>query len=266
MSDQCLAKGLIPDSVYKRVLESGGTSNDKARTLVLALKTTTETDNGCLEILLDILEKQLPYATKKKLLSEIRKELTEKANTTNTVQHLPSEELPRESALLKSSLLGKFEDAIRQHERACAEKSALEQKLKTKAEEHKILKQNTEASKNQASSGQSGVADRITKCEHEIKAIKARVEELAHTIEEQGMNVKRDRIIVELKTEKMLAASLEKVKEDMRVKECNFASIIREKDLKIKELELDAKERKESTRAPNVVPSDILKQLHIERL
>ena len=33
VSDQCLAKGLIPDSVYKRVLESGGTSEDKARTL-----------------------------------------------------------------------------------------------------------------------------------------------------------------------------------------------------------------------------------------
>ena len=33
VSDQCLAKGLIPESVYKRVLESGGTSEDKARTL-----------------------------------------------------------------------------------------------------------------------------------------------------------------------------------------------------------------------------------------
>ena len=29
VSDQCLAKGLIPDSVYKRILESGGTSEDK---------------------------------------------------------------------------------------------------------------------------------------------------------------------------------------------------------------------------------------------
>ena len=34
VSDQCLAKGLIPDSVYKKVLESGGTSEDKARTLI----------------------------------------------------------------------------------------------------------------------------------------------------------------------------------------------------------------------------------------
>ena len=38
VSDQCLAKGLISDSVYKRVLESGGTSEDKARTLILFCK------------------------------------------------------------------------------------------------------------------------------------------------------------------------------------------------------------------------------------
>ena len=37
VSDQCLAKGLIPDSVYMRVLESGGTSEDKVRILVLAV-------------------------------------------------------------------------------------------------------------------------------------------------------------------------------------------------------------------------------------
>ena len=57
VSDQCLAKGLIPESVHKRVLESGGTSEDKARTLVLAVKTSSETDSGCLEILLNILER-----------------------------------------------------------------------------------------------------------------------------------------------------------------------------------------------------------------
>ena len=55
VSDQCLAKGLIPESVYKRVLESGGTSEDKARTLILAVKTSTETDSRCLGILLTIL-------------------------------------------------------------------------------------------------------------------------------------------------------------------------------------------------------------------
>ena len=59
VSDQCLAKGLIPESVYKRVLESGGTSEDKARTLILAIKKSTETDSRCLNILLTILEAPL---------------------------------------------------------------------------------------------------------------------------------------------------------------------------------------------------------------
>ena len=32
VSDQCLAKGLITESIYRRrILESGGTSEDKAR-------------------------------------------------------------------------------------------------------------------------------------------------------------------------------------------------------------------------------------------
>ena len=266
MSDQCLAKGLIPESVYKRVLESGGTSEDKARTLVQAVQTNTGTDHWCLEILLDILEKQLPYVVKEKVLSEIRKE---KANITQTIQLVPGEELPRESALLQSSLLGKFEDAIRQHERACAEKSVLEEKLKAKVEEHENLKQEFEASKNQTrigSSVPSGVADRMTECEHEIEAIKARVSELVHTIEDQGMKVKRGRITAELNTEKMLAATLEKAKEEMRSKEQVLTSAIQEKDSKIKELELDAKRHKEPIRSPNVVPSDILKRLHIDRL
>ena len=82
VSDQCLAKGLIPDSVYKRVLESGGTNEDEARTLILAVKTSTENDGACLEILLSILDKQLTYTIKEKLLTEKRKELTEKATKT----------------------------------------------------------------------------------------------------------------------------------------------------------------------------------------
>ena len=55
VSDHCLATGLISSSVYDGVLESGGTSKDKTRTLILAVKTSTETDDRCLEILLNIL-------------------------------------------------------------------------------------------------------------------------------------------------------------------------------------------------------------------
>ena len=75
VSDQCLAQGLVPEAVYKKVLESGGTSEDKARTLILAIKKSTETDNRCLKILLNILDEQLPHGIKDKLLSAIRREL-----------------------------------------------------------------------------------------------------------------------------------------------------------------------------------------------
>ena len=81
VSDQCLANGLIPDSVYKSVLELAATSEDRARTLTLAVKKSTETDNKCLEMLLKILEKELPYGIKVKLLSKIRNEIAERAIT-----------------------------------------------------------------------------------------------------------------------------------------------------------------------------------------
>ena len=274
VSDQCLAKRLIPESVYRRVLESGGTSEDKARILVLAVKTSTETDSRCFKIFLSILHQQ---PTCKELVSAIREELTEtklpsttmhflspfgdedidlfstakrqydqaptqnlllsemlrasdrltgklealkkqnqqatsdanarirvtaseqeisalnqrieelkgttekqnrqssgdlsskieelslqlqreeKANISKaevslsqTVQSIPSEELPREYTSLQSSLLGKLEDFIQQHERACAERGSLEEKLKIKSGEYEILKQEFEALKSQA--------------------------------------------------------------------------------------------------------------------
>ena len=40
----------------------------------------------------------------------------------------------------QTSLIGKLEDAIRQHERACIKKQLLEENMKTKEEENKKLK------------------------------------------------------------------------------------------------------------------------------
>jgi hypothetical protein len=140
VSDQCLAKGLIPEPVYKRVLESGGTSEDKARTLILAIKTSTETNSRCFKIFVDILENQQPICCN--LLSNITKQLDEKPNTCTEVVtiHLPqdsaylesTQEVPKETALLQSTLLGKYEDSIRQHERVRSEKDRLEKALNEK--------------------------------------------------------------------------------------------------------------------------------------
>ena len=170
--------------------------------------------------------------------------------------------------MLQSSLLGNFEDSIRQHERACAEKSMLEEKLQAKLEEYESLKSQTQ----EASSVQSSAANaqsRITDCEREIEIIKAKFEKLELTIEEQSMKVKRGRNTVVLKTEKMLATvaqqnqaeTWEKVKDEMRIKEREVTQTIQEKDLRIKELEIESKQYcKESflNQSHNVGPLDIL--------
>ena len=48
-----------------------------------------------------------------------------------------SQDVPRETALLQSTILGKYEDSIRQHERIHSEKDRLEKDLKEKTEEAK---------------------------------------------------------------------------------------------------------------------------------
>ena len=208
VSDQCLAKGLIPDSVYKGVLESGETSEDKARTLILAVKTSTETDGRCLEILLNILEEQLPYGIRDKLLSAIRKEITDKSNTCREVIPLihsvqlsiPSEQLPRETTAVYTQLLGKLEDSIRQHERACTEKKLLEQRLKAKSEKYESLKRELEVLQRENEETSASIRDsvdrtqsRILACESQIENLKTRIKKLEKYIEDQDMQAKRGR-------------------------------------------------------------------------
>ena len=208
VSDQCLAKGLINETVYKRVLESGGTSEDKARTLILAVKKSTETDSRCLEILLNILEQELPFAIRENLLSKIRKELTEKANTSRAVvplskavQQVPLGELSKETTLQQSALLGRFEDSIRQHEHACAEKNLLEERLKVKSEKCERLKGELETLKGQNLELASNTQSRIAACTKQIENLEKRIEELQKTIEEQGMQTRRSRNILVTNTE-----------------------------------------------------------------
>ena len=199
VSVQCLANGLISIQVYKRVLESGGTSKDRARTLLVAVQNSTETDSRCFEILLSILEQELPRASREKLLSKIRKEVTEKVNTCKAIgpsaqanQQLQLGELAKESALQQSSLLGRFEDSIRQHERACAEKKLLEERLKVKSEKCKTLKAELETLRGQ-NQEVTNTQSRISACTIQTENLRKRIEELQKTIEEQGIQAKRDR-------------------------------------------------------------------------
>ena len=184
VSDQCLAKGLIPDSAYKRVLESGGTSEDKARTLILAVKKSTETDSRCLEIFLKILEEQLPYTIRDKLLSKIKNEIAEKAETTANVpkcvsqdiEHIPREELVKESFVLPNYLLARFEKSVREHESACTEKRLLEDRVRTKS---------------------SGVVD----SESELTDLNTRIKQIEKRIGDLDMQTKRDRNMLTTETQ-----------------------------------------------------------------
>ena len=192
VSDQCLAKGLIPDPVYRGLLESRESSDNKARTLLLAIRTGIKNNSNHLEIFLNILVQQ--HLACDKLLSDIRKTLVEKTNTCSEVvlssqnsAHLaPNEQVPRETALLQSPLLDRYEESIRQHERACAEKAKLEATLNDKSRECERLKEELEVLKRQTSPNDESRANtqsRLTTCESEVETLKTKVCELENATE-----------------------------------------------------------------------------------
>ena len=266
VSDQCLAKGLVPESVYKRVLESGGTSEDKARTPILAVMKSTETDSRCLEILLTVLEEKLPYRIRDNLLSQIRKEISEKANTCREVvphsaQLVPSEEIPRESTAIHTQLLGRLEDSIRQHECACTEKNLLEQRLKAKSEKYEKLKNDLEALKSQTKEISTSIRDdmdlaqsRILACESGMMDLKTRIKELEKIIEEQDMQARRGRDTVTTQTKNLFTQFVrQETEKAVRMKEKELKLEIHEREVRIRELEAKSKPQ------IDVNPSDVLK-------
>jgi SMC interacting uncharacterized protein involved in chromosome segregation len=108
--------------------------------------------------------------------------------------------------LLQSSLLGKFEDSVRQHEHACTEKSLLEERLRVKSEEYEQIKKDLEGMKGQiqeSSDKMTTVQNRIADCEDEINELKIKISELKKTIEKQGMQTRRGRNMVTMMTEKV---------------------------------------------------------------
>ena len=279
VSDQCLAKGLINETVYKRVLESGRTSEDKARTLILAVKKSTKTDSRCLEILLNILDQELPFAIRENLLSKIRKELTEKASTcrevvplSKAVQQVPLGELSKETTIQQSFLLGRFEDSIRQHAYACAEKKLLEERLKVKSEKCERLKGELETLKGQNQELASNTQSIIVACTKQIENLEKRIEKLQKTIEEQNMQARRGKNTIITKTGKMFvqlarqsqeeiqrreeehkaalreaeALATKKAEEEMKMKEREHRVIVQEKELRIRELEVESKQKKKT--------------------
>ena len=155
ISDQCLAKGLITRSIYDRVLESGGISEDKARTLILSIQKSSKTDSSCFNILLEILDEQLPPASKRKLLQEMRQEVADraamlcKALVPTTSQQITESafDVPLTVASLQcvqqqSSLLGRYENSVSRMAYTSAQKNHFEEELQSRVEESGRLKDN----------------------------------------------------------------------------------------------------------------------------
>ena len=92
VTDQCLTNGLISDSRRRQLLELNG-SEAQARALIQCVQTSTKTDSRSFEIFLDSLDKELPRLAKEKLLSDMRKDLADRAviNKPNMVEAEPFE-------------------------------------------------------------------------------------------------------------------------------------------------------------------------------
>ena len=105
--------------------------------------------------------------------------------SSQSVQLVPSKQLPRECTAIHTQLLGRLEDPIRQHESACTEKNLLEQRLKAKLEKNEKLKHKLKKLKSQneeISASIRGDMDRthskISACETEIENLNTRIKEL----------------------------------------------------------------------------------------
>ena len=202
VSDCCLAEGLIPNSVYKRVLETGGTNEDKARALILAVNRTIETDSRNLEILLNILQGVLPYQISNRLLSAIRREIPITVDTHRAVipslQTIPAVYVHADQS---GSLFSRHEDPTRQLKQASTQNNILLEMLKAKSKECDRLTDELEAFKKQTQEAapDANARRRITACEHEISALKLRVEELEGTLVGQNKQENRGLIAARLK-------------------------------------------------------------------
>ena len=266
VSDRCLADGLIPDSTYRRILESGGTSEDKTRNLLLAVIKSTETDSRCLGILLNILEQVLPHGARHALILTIKKKLIEHGTCTSVVAMGQNSQASLGTPLTsgevmkyQTSLFGKLEDSIRQHEHACAEKELLEESLKSKEEENERLKYELEHLKlihqktdNAESNNEilASMENRISAFEAEMSELRGRIEELESIIEEQGMQVKRGRNAVGLDIAHLMSQlnflaekGIAEMKLDNERKETEFLAALREKEEKLRKKEVQHKKK-----------------------
>ena len=270
VSDQYLAKGLIPDSIYNSVRESGGTSEDNTRTLILAVKKSAETDSNCLEIFLSALNEVLPFVIKDKLLTEIRAEVLNQKKgeleapdggpawrfAAGTVHQaivpfsgqssslVPNGVLENQEFLgRQTSLITKLENAIRKHEQSRLEKDLVEEKLKALSEESNKLKGNLRRLNSQihnVAQANGEIAEqnsRISACEKEMVELKKKVATLEPIVEEHSMYLRRSKAMMTIGGTKLVEHVLEQSQEQIRKAREEYTMVLQAKVVEHREAE-----------------------------
>ena len=147
----------------------------------------------------------------------------------STLQPAQSEQVTREGALTHASLLGRFEDSIRQHERACAERSALEERLRIKLEEYQQMKDELETIKDQIQDSSMQARSKISDSQSEISDLKDRIDKLRAKIEEQAMQAKRGRNMLAMATEKLFTHLAQVSQKKAEIEE-QYKAVVEEKE------------------------------------
>ena len=240
VSDQCLAKGLISETTHRQVLESRGTSNEQARTLILSVQISTKTDGGCFEVFLDTLNDILPYRVKEKLLSVMRKDLTDRAAMRKSV--IPASQSTRfmleddhlQCIKQQGFLFGKYESSMKKYAHASAEKTSCEESLQNKTKESGRLRSSLEVLKIQSSGNNSqeidSTVERLSACETEMSELKERIEKLEGVLQEEDMQARRGKSKIMVGTKRFARMTQEQFTAVLKEKEEEHKRSLKEKD------------------------------------
>ena len=99
--DQFLAKGLITDEVYDRILESTFSSKDKARNMLSAIKDVVGIEDNCFLTVLSILKET--FGNKDKLVSDIVDQYLKYASQPPPPKHLRLRRVSSDPTILLSA-------------------------------------------------------------------------------------------------------------------------------------------------------------------
>ena len=254
ITDQCLSTGLISDSRRRRILESRG-SEDQARELIQCVQNATKTDNRCFEIFMDSLDKELPRLVKEKLLSDIRKDLEDRARhdvmvckalspaqsqTTRLMLHGDQECIQQQR-----SLFGRYENSVKKYAHASAEKTLCEGSLQSKTKESEKLRAELRSLKSQSSEAAGdtkeieSTKERLSACEVEIAKLRERIENFEYVIQEEDMQARRGKSIIMVGT-KIFARMTEHA---LKEKEEECKRLLKEKEDELQKRIQEEKDR-----------------------